>query len=192
MPPASIKKPSRSWVRKLTVNDPLHLRTATKFDASSLAPLSIEVWLGTYLRRGVTKFFADFVLSRFSTARFEMMIEDDREWLCLSQNDDGIDCYIRITTDVSGPIEGCGTTEISTLYVQPRHHGQGIGKALLMRVLEQCRTSGAETVWLKTNAENTPAIGFYLAMGFKQIGVTPFHIQNEAYENKVLSLTLKP
>ncbi|WP_425336129.1 GNAT family N-acetyltransferase [Sinorhizobium numidicum] len=41
-----------------------------------------------------------------------------------------------------GPIRGCSTTEISTLYVQPRHHGKGIGKGLLNEGLRKCATDG--------------------------------------------------
>ena len=150
------------------------------------------MWLGTYLRRGITTFFADFVLSEFTATRFEAMIKDENEWLYVSQNDEGIDGFIRVTSGVTGAIKGCGSTEITTFYVQPRHHGKGIGKALLAQALDQCRACGAESVWLTTNSENTPAIGFYEAMGFTQIGVTPFRIHDQAYENKVFSLTLKP
>ncbi len=173
----------------MTADGLLHLRKAIKSDASSLAALSIEVWLGTYLRRGITGFFADFVLSEFTTLRFEAMMEDDTEWLYVSKNDEGIDGYIRVITGVTTAPEGCGSTEITTLYVQPRHHGDGIGKALLDHALDYCRACGVDTLWLTTNSENTPAIGFYKAMGFKQIGVTPFRIADQAYENKVFFLT---
>ena len=190
MPQASIRNPSQLWAQKLTADGLLHLRKAIKSDASSLAALSIEVWLGTYLRRGIAGFFADFVLSEFTTLRFEAMMEDDTEWLYVSQNDEGIDGYIRVTTGVTTAPEGCGPTEITTLYVQPRHHGNGIGKALLDQALDHSRAYGADTVWLTTNSENTPGIGFYKAMGFKHIGVTPFRIADQAYENKVFLLSL--
>ena len=189
MPQASIRNPSQLWAQKLTADGLLHQRKAIKSDASSLATLSIEVWLGTYLRRGITGFFADFVLSEFTTLRFEAMMEDDTEWLYVSHNDEGIDGYIRVTTGVTTAPEWCGSTEITTLYVQPRHHGNGIGKALLDHALDHCRACGADTVWLTTNSENTPAIGFYKAMDFKQIGVTPFRIVDQAYEKKCFYLT---
>lgn len=188
MPQGFTKKPSQLWARKLTAK--VTLRPAETCDASSLAALSIEVWLGTYLRRGVTSFFADFVLSEFTTQRFQIMIDNPNEWLLVSQNDEGIDGYIRVTHDVTGAIEGCSRTEISTFYIQPRHHGKGIGKALLTHALDQCRAFGADSVWLTTNSENTPAIGFYKAMGFVSIGVTPFRIGDDAYENTVFSLKL--
>jgi len=44
----------------------MSLRLARQSDASSIAALSIEVWLGTYLRRGINPFFNDYVLSEFT------------------------------------------------------------------------------------------------------------------------------
>jgi methyl coenzyme M reductase alpha subunit len=53
------------------------IREASIDDASSLAALSIEVWIGTYLRNGVSKFFADYALSTFTTQIFEAFIDDE-------------------------------------------------------------------------------------------------------------------
>ena len=64
----------------------------------------------------------------------------------VSRNDEGIDGYIRVTTGVTTAPEWCGSTEITTLDVQPRHHGKGIGKALLDHALDHCRACGADTV----------------------------------------------
>lgn len=88
------------------------------------------------------------------------------------------------------PIQGCATTEISTLYVQPRHHGNGIGKGLLNEGLRKCAADGVPLLWLAVNSENTSAINFYLAQGFRNIGQTHFRIQQEAYLNEILSRTV--
>ncbi|MHA6263452.1 N-acetyltransferase family protein [Arenibacterium sp. CAU 1754] len=168
----------------------MKLRRALKSDASSLAALSLEVWLGTYLRRGIGAFFADYALAEFTKAKFESVLADPNEYLAVSQNDEGIDGFIRVSAGKSGPVDGCSTTEISTLYVQPRHHGKGLGKALLAEGLRHCRENGVASVWLATNSENTPAIAFYLAQGFQNIGQTHFRIQDQAYLNQVFSLAL--
>src|SRR4051794_1170643 len=48
------------------------MRRAREQDASGLAAVSIEVWLNTYLRDGVSQLFADYVLSEFRRRSFEM------------------------------------------------------------------------------------------------------------------------
>ena len=166
----------------------LQLRPAKTTDCAALAALSIEVWTGTYLREGVNDTFAAFVLETFTPAHFAALLQDPGETLIVSQNRVGIDGYIRITEDRPSPVGGTNT-EITTLYVQPRHHGRGIGQALLRAGLDHCRAKGFGAPWLATNSENTPAIGFYHRQGFASVGETVFEIDGTGYPNTVLHYT---
>ena len=159
-------------------------------DASSLAALSIEVWLGTYLKHGINGFFADYVLHEFTAAKMGSLISDPKQIIYVSENRDGIDGFIRVTPGTPDPVAGASNTEISTFYVQPRHHGTGIGKQLLQTALNHCKGQKIGSVWLATNAENSPAIGFYLANGFTNIGETHFVIDDQQYLNNVYARQL--
>lgn len=75
------------------------IREALIDDASSLAALSIEVWIGTYLRNGVSKFIADYALSTFTAQIFEAFIADENEIILVSDNSDGIDGFVRVTLE---------------------------------------------------------------------------------------------
>ncbi|MEX0302326.1 MAG: N-acetyltransferase family protein [Leisingera sp.] len=165
---------------------PNTITAATFDDCSSLAALSIEVWLDTYLRQGVSGFFADYVLGRYTPRHFLQGLEDPAERLLVSRNRDGIDGYIRVSYNRPTPGEGDSRTEISTLYVQPRHHGKGTGKQLLKAGLQTCRSNGWDDPWLATNSENSGAIAFYLRNGFDKAGLTHFRIQDIKYPNEVL------
>ena len=167
------------------------LRKARKSDASSIAVISIEVWISTYLKRGVSGFFADYVLDEFTAPKIEALIFDPDEFILVSENEEGIDGFIRVSPECLSPIAGCSGMEISTFYVQPRHHGKGIGKRLLHRALEYCRAAAIDSVWLKTNAENDPAIAFYLAQGFEHVGETHFCIDGEGYLNNVYAYQIQ-
>lgn len=166
------------------------IRIARPSDAAILAAISIEVWLGTYIRRGVNVFFADYALSEFTAARFSALLENPKEHIWVSENEDGLDGFIRVSEGQVAPVANCSTTEISTLYVQPRHHGKGIGFQLLEKGLAFARQSGSASVWLTTNSENAPAIGFYLRQGFEKVGTTDFRIQDQAYRNDVFKRVL--
>ncbi len=161
------------------------LRLAQTSDASALAALSIEVWVHTYLREGISPFFADFVLKTYTAQYYADVLQDRNEMLVVSQNKVGIDGFVRVTQNRPAPISGCGTVEIKSLYVQPRHHGRGIGGTLLQAAREGAKKHRAPDLWLATNAENLPAIRFYHANGFDQVGKTSFYIQGEAYPNLV-------
>ncbi|MFW8595414.1 GNAT family N-acetyltransferase [Cribrihabitans neustonicus] len=162
------------------------MRAAEPGDAAALAALSVEVWLGTYLRRGVSSFFAEYVLETYTAEHFRALMRDGNERLIVSQNAEGIDGYIRLTNGPRPP-EGPGSAvEIATLYVQPRHHGRGLGRALLDSGLQVAADWGAASPWLTTNAENLSAIRFYQRQGFEITGRTHFRIGGEAYPNEIL------
>ena len=163
------------------------LRKPHTSDASSIAAISIEVWIGTYLKRGVSAFFADYALDEFTSQKTEALLSDPTQFILVSENEDGIDGFIRVSTGSKAPVRGCSEMEISTFYVQPRHHGKGIGKLLLNAALKYAREKEVVSVWLTTNAENAPAIAFYLAQGFEHVGETHFRIEDEAYLNNVYS-----
>lgn len=164
------------------------IRAASKDDASSLAALSIEVWIGTYLRNGVSKVFADYALSSFTTEKFEAFIDDENEIILVSDNSDGINGFVRVTLRSPAPIEESPKTEteVATLYVQPRHKGKGIGKRLLESVFRLCAERGCAGVWLAVNSENRDAIAFYNRFGFTRAGQTAFRIADQSYLNNVM------
>ncbi len=166
------------------------LRAPRKSDASSIAAISIEVWIGTYLKRGVSAFFADYALNEFTTLKTQALLADPTQFILVSENEDGIDGFIRVSSGHKSPVSNCSEMEISTFYIQPRHHGKGIGSQLLHAALQYCREKKAESVWLTTNAQNAPAIAFYLAQGFEHVGETHFQIEDEGYLNNVYSYRL--
>ncbi|WP_099826843.1 GNAT family N-acetyltransferase [Oceaniglobus indicus] len=164
------------------------LRAATYEDASSIAALSLEVWLSTYIRRGINGFFADYALDTFTTARTRAILNDPTECVTVSDNVEGIDGVLRLTHGRAAPVPGCSPVEITTLYVQPRHQGRGIGAGLLAHAQRCCVAAGAPRPWLAVNAENTAAVGFYAGQGFEIVGETHFSIADQSYPNHIMSL----
>jgi GNAT superfamily N-acetyltransferase len=58
------------------------------------------------------------------------------------------------------------------LFVLPEYEGQGIGRDLLITLLDWYYGETRETIWLSTAAE-TRAADFYRSFGFKETGKTP-------------------
>jgi diamine N-acetyltransferase len=167
------------------------IRKAEERDASSLAAVSIEVWVNTYLRDGVSPVFADYVLAEFTAQKFRDAIGDPDLAIWVSENRTGIDGFVKVCSTAAPPMGGCSPLEITTLYVQPRHQSGGRGAALLRHALDHCRRMGGENAWLTVEAGNRRAIDFYLRHGFSRIGSTDFVIADLAYENHVMSADLR-
>lgn len=62
--------------------------------------------------------------------------------------------------------------------VDSHFRGKGIGKALVERVLMDCRERGAAFVSLEVRASNTPAIHLYQQLGFKETGRRKRYYEN--------------
>lgn len=69
---------------------------------------------------------------------------------------------------------------ISTIAVDPRWRGQGIGELMLGRMLAAARKLGAEMATLEVRASNEAAINLYRKFGFQVVGRrTAYYRDNE-------------
>ncbi|GHC71663.1 hypothetical protein GCM10010136_19080 [Limoniibacter endophyticus] len=110
------------------------IRHATRADASSLAAVSIEVWLNTYIRKGVNAHYADYALQQFTSENFQAALSRQTERYLVSENEEGIDGYVCVSMHSPSPVDPLSQVEIGTLYVQPSHQGGGVGKASFGRL----------------------------------------------------------
>ena len=159
-----------------------NLRFAENADASSLAALALEVWFATYVRHGINAHFADYALAHYTAERFRNLISDPEHSLIVSQNREGIDGFILIDGNSLDPVNNSVRTELTSLYVQPRHQGRGLGQALLRAGL----AVQDGQVWLAMNSENSKARAFYHAQNFSKLGEVAFEIGDHSYPNDIL------
>jgi phosphinothricin acetyltransferase len=58
-----------------------------------------------------------------------------------------------------------------SVYVAPWAHGRGIGRALLVNVIEQSEAAGIWTLQAGIFPENKPSLRLHLGCGFRLVGV---------------------
>ena len=85
--------------------------------------------IGTYLKNGVSGFFADYALAEFTSAKIEALISDPEHFILVSENEEGLDGFIRLSSGRTAPVSGCSEVEISTFYVHPAPSWEGSWKA---------------------------------------------------------------
>eukprot|EP00163_Fabomonas_tropica_P001792 TRINITY_DN11329_c0_g1_i1.p1 TRINITY_DN11329_c0_g1~~TRINITY_DN11329_c0_g1_i1.p1 ORF type:complete len:169 (-),score=12.67 TRINITY_DN11329_c0_g1_i1:5-511(-) len=56
--------------------------------------------------------------------------------------------------------------ELRKMYLEPHVCGKGLGRYLLLRILDWARNAGATTIWLETASSLTTAIAMYRKYGF--------------------------
>ena len=170
-------------------------RDAKATDALRLAALSIEVWLSTYAKAGISNVFADYVLQRFTRHYFEQIITEGARQIILAEQDDHLLGYIVIDYQATLPESLhalTAATEISTLYVRARHCGNGIGCALMQQAREAVIARNVSHIWLSVLHDNYPALNFYKQQGFQRQGTIWFELPSERHENYVLTQAVLP
>lgn len=68
---------------------------------------------------------------------------------------------------------GAGEAHLLNLCIGPMHRGRGLGRHLLLRVLDIAKWNRAERVFLEVRPSNPLAKTLYESAGFRQIGVRP-------------------
>ena len=68
---------------------------------------------------------------------------------------------------------GAGEAHVLNLCIGRRWQGLGLGRRLLMRLLDVIRWSGAERVFLEVRPSNPVAQSLYRSVGFNEIGRRP-------------------
>jgi putative acetyltransferase len=79
---------------------------------------------------------------------------------------------------------GCHENRIEMLFVSPESRGTGVGKQLLQLAIEQLQVDEVDV-----NEQNPQGVGFYLHMGFAQIGRS--ELDGEGNPFPLLHLELK-
>lgn len=69
--------------------------------------------------------------------------------------------------------EGYRHTVENSVYVHPDAQGRGLGKALLVELLERATADGHHVMLALIEAENTASIALHTKLGFEQVGLLP-------------------
>ena len=70
-----------------------------------------------------------------------------------------------------------GEAEILNFAVKKTYRRQGIGRALIQRLLDELHQHSATSVFLEVRESNTAAVAFYRKLGFQSVGRRPAYYQ---------------
>lgn len=132
-----------------------HVRPATEADIQAVQEVARWTWFATYAGHVADDDIDRFVRANYNYARLRRAIERLGEGFLVADTDDGIAGYAMVSaTDEA-------TAELHSIYILPRYHGQGIGKALWAEAVDYASASGFAALALWVLASNERARRFY-------------------------------
>jgi ribosomal-protein-alanine N-acetyltransferase len=81
---------------------------------------------------------------------------------------------------------GSGDGDIQTIAVAPEARGLGLGRALMLVLLDRAAERLAERVFLEVRADNDVAKALYVSLGFEEIAVRPHYYQPEGIDAVIM------
>jgi ribosomal-protein-alanine N-acetyltransferase len=85
---------------------------------------------------------------------------------------------------------GSGQADIQTIAVAPAARRRGLGRALMVALLDEARRREAAEVFLEVRADNPNAQQLYASLGFEQIAVRPHYYQPDGVDAHIMRWAL--
>ncbi|MFK8052403.1 MAG: GNAT family N-acetyltransferase [Woeseiaceae bacterium] len=167
------------------------IETASPEDAAALSQFAADIFRTSFADDNSAENMNLYLRRNFSESIQAAQIADPNVEIKIVRQDDAIVGYLQLAHQEPPPITKTmpSSCQLWRIYVAAHLQGSGIGKRLIETAAELARGK-AEELWLAVWDQNTDAIRFYLRLGFRDIGVTEFHLGDEVQYDRVLSLTL--
>ena len=92
-----------------------------------------------------------------------------------------------------GPTEEPGEAKLHKLYLDPAHHGQGLGKRLLSWTESEAANHGFTRITLQVNKQNTKAVNAYSRGGYEMAREAAVDIgQGYVMDDFIMEKTIDP
>ncbi len=82
--------------------------------------------------------------------------------------------------------------DIQTIAVAPESRRQGLGRSLVLSLMNEARKRGITAVFLEVRADNPGAQTLYRGLGFEEIGVRPHYYQPDDVDAIVMRVDVPP
>jgi GNAT superfamily N-acetyltransferase len=142
--------------------DTLAIRSAGADDLATVARLAYDIWWQHYpgiITPGQIRYMLERGYSHEALAGF---FADARAGIALAERQGEA-----LGFAAWHPAQEAAALKLDRLYVLPRCHGCGVGRALIEHVADRARSQGCEALMLNVNRHNTGSIEAYRHVGFR-------------------------
>ncbi|OBT63471.1 hypothetical protein VE03_08111 [Pseudogymnoascus sp. 23342-1-I1] len=171
----------------------INIRIASLKDAATIAKLGAQVFSVTFGHSVPAHELQSFLEDSYSVAATENDLKDPMKDMVIASNQDGTILGFALLT--RGSTEPCvshldSTVQLQRIYVDPAHHGKGVGKLLAIKLDDMARSQGFKHIWLGVWEENHGAQKMYEKMGYRRVGGKNFTIGGVVQSDYIMAKEL--
>ncbi|KFY50183.1 hypothetical protein V496_09544 [Pseudogymnoascus sp. VKM F-4515 (FW-2607)] len=162
-----------------TSQQSVNISKANTKDVATVAKLGAHVFSVTFGHSVPANELQSFLEDSYSIAATENDLKNPMKDMVVASNQDGTVLGFALLT--RGSSEPCishveSTIELQRIYVDPAHHGKGVGKLLANNLEDMARSQGFKHIWLGVWEENHNAQRMYEKLGYRRVGSHDFTI----------------
>jgi len=126
-----------------------------------------------------------FVTDAWSSAMMRGELAGEHSHYLVAERDGRVVGYAGLRS-----VRGSTDADIQTIAVAPAARRLGLGRSLMLAMIDEAERRGAREVFLEVRADNPGAQRLYSSLGFKQLAVRPHYYQPDDVDALVMRLTL--
>jgi ribosomal protein S18 acetylase RimI-like enzyme len=168
------------------------LRPACTADIPALSRLGRESFVAKFAHLYRPEDLAEFLEGTHSVAAVAAELASPERLYQLVERDGDLIAYCKLSLACGWPqyARGQHAIEIKQFYTAAGLSGQGLGAAMMERVLAEARQRGADEIQLSVWSENFGAQKFYARYGFEKVADITFRVGEQLDEEFLFALML--
>ena len=115
--------------------------------------------------------------------RFELLADHTRYFVLLTEQQ--VVGYAGLSK-----LPGSDQADVQTIAVSEEIRGQGLGRRLMTKLIEEAKQLGSKEIFLEVRADNEVARSLYLALGFEHIDTRKRYYQPDDVDAWIMRLTM--
>ena len=165
----------------------LFFRRCTMEDLPVLQEFSSNCYYETFAHLNTPENMQAYLDEAFAVEKIRAELADEHALFYFLYADDRLAGFLKLNevpsqTDLNDP----DSLEIERIYVSSAFQGQGIGRCLMDKAIDEARRQGKGFVWLGVWEKNEKALAFYRKSGFYEIGTHTFVMGDDAQTDYIM------
>lgn len=153
----------------------MQIRQATAADAALIANISRETFYDSFADQNTEADMQLFLDEQFTSDMLMAEVNEPFQTFFIISVDGEVAGYAKLKDNTHPQLpDHTNAIEISRFYARKQMIGKGIGKAMMLYLIDHARSLKKNIIWLGVWEHNARAIAFYSAFGFTKFSEHDF------------------